>query len=115
MGAIDEIGAVEPEADTALIRRDAHEESRPVEQANRVDRPGKPADVLDAAQITDVVNQRAIAVQKHRGSCAHWAPPDGRRRDTASKTRSTVMRFMQRWSMGQSPNRQGRQNTGSGM
>ena len=40
----------------------ARAEAGAIEQANRVDRPRKPVQVLEAAEVADVVDERAVAV-----------------------------------------------------
>ena len=91
----DERLRVETKADASLIGRDAHDKPGPIEQADRVGRPRKPPQVVETAEVADLFDHRAVAVEKH--SRTHAVSSDATRRAvTALYTVSIEMRFMQR-------------------
>src|SRR5205809_138790 len=71
-----------------LVRHDDDEEAGAIQGADRVDGPGKERDVLEAVQVMDVLDHRAVAIEKDGWS--HKV------RRAATRTDPTSMPRMQR-------------------
>jgi hypothetical protein len=87
----------EPTRDARLIRHHHHGQTRAVERTHGVDRPGIEGDALDAIQVADLLDDRAISVEEHgatRGRHGTAFQSHNARR-TAVNTASTPIPCMQ--------------------
>jgi hypothetical protein len=132
VGAVNELFLVQAAADARLVGDDDDGKAGVVQQADGVDRVREEDQALETIEVSRFFEHGAITVQENGPSTRRrlaqgrlWftraeshSPRSGatatrvvRRRVTAANTVSTLMPRMQRWSMGQSLNMQGRQNT----
>src|SRR5262249_25753911 len=57
----------EAAGDARLVGDDDDSEPRPVERADGVDRPGKERDARARIEVADVLDHRAVAIEKNSG------------------------------------------------
>src|SRR4051812_36670927 len=108
------VGLVEVATPNArLIGDDDDDQAGVVELPNGLRRPRQQVDLRHVAEVADVLDDRAIPIQKYRGS-RHLGSEGGsdKARRTAFNTGSGDRPFMQRWSIGHSRSMQGRHHTG---
>ncbi len=92
-----------------LVGHEDDAEAGAIEAADGVDRPRIQLDPLHAIEVADLLDQRAVAVEKHRafGEFAHHH----KTRLALSRTAAGVTPRMHRWSSGHSRSMQGRHHT----
>ena len=85
------------QANAPLIGHDTHQIPGAIEQANGIDGPGKPPDVVLTVEVSHLVNHRPIAIDED-GRTSHCPVSEDpwTCRETAANTVPTSMRFMQR-------------------
>ena len=64
MHLVDHRFGEEPARDAGLVRDEDDAEAGAVERANRVDRPGIERQALDAIEIADLLDDRAVAIEE---------------------------------------------------
>ena len=84
----------QPQADAALVGHDDDQEARRDSAAGSRRSSTETSAVLEPAQVADVVDHRAVAIEKHRWT--HAISHRGVERGDGREDASTVMRFMQR-------------------
>src|SRR4051812_6523810 len=94
--------------DACLVGHDDDAEIRTIQQTDSVNAIGKEYEAVETIEIARFFEQRAVTIEKHGGAGHHL---EAIRAATASNTMSDVIRFIHRWSIGQSRSMHGRQNT----
>src|SRR3954451_8286706 len=108
MGFVDKRFLEDSARDAGLVGHHHDAEIGTVQQANGVNAIGKEDEPIETIEVARFLEQRAVTIEKHRRA-GHYL--DAIRAATASNTLSEVMRFIHRWSIGQSRSMHGRQNT----
>jgi hypothetical protein len=97
----DERFGEEPAGDAGLVRDDDDRQAGPIEEPDRVDSKGKKLQALYRIELAGLLDERAVAIEKHCRRHLRCAPCAGsaaraRCRLTLAATASTVIPFMQR-------------------
>jgi hypothetical protein len=79
--------------DAGLVRDDDHAKAGVIERTDRIDRPGIERHLVEASQVADVLDERAVSIEKHRTSAGRGHHNDRR---AASATAWTAMPVMHR-------------------